>query len=192
MNRLLVLLGSIVFVLVITIMHYSLVNASDNTTSLHRHSESMTFKMLSSVPSGWHDSIREAALSWTERTVVSITESSNSVNYIRYQDYPDWLLDDCDPDNSAGCTDFGYIGDHVQWADIYFNGGVSFGTNTFNCTLNYPDVQETAAHEFGHAAGWLDHSFQPPDVMTGYTDGCWRIPTDHDVESMNAQYANHP
>ena len=78
-----------------------------------------------------------------------------------------------------------------MFVDIILNEDVSFGTSTFNCILNYPDVQETMAHEFGHAAGWLNHTTQDNSVMRTYVTGCFRIPTGHDADTMDGQVDGH-
>ena len=170
----------------------SIVYADDNTTSYHRHAEGMTYKLHVSVPTSWDDDIEEAADGWTKNTDITISEDSGSSNEILYVSYPEDIRSDCNPRTSAACTDADRTGNHILWSDIYLNGDVSFGTSTVKCIGNWPDVQETTAHEFGHAAGWLRHIRRGSSgLMSGSNNSCIRTPQAHDIESMNAQYEDH-
>lgn len=80
--------------------------------------------------------------------------------------------------------------DHIGIVDVYFSEDADFGTGLANCLLGFYDVQELAAHEFGHASGRLAHSPHVTSVMFRHAlPGCTRIPTAHDINSMNKQLA---
>ncbi len=170
----------------------SIVYADDNTTRYHRHAEGMTYKLHVSVPTDWDDDIEGAADGWTDNTDITISESSSSSNEIMYASYPEDIQSECNPRTSQACTDAAKNGDHIIWSDIYLNRNVTFGTSLVNCIGNWPDVQETVAHELGHAAGWLKHIRRGKSgLMSGSNNSCIRTPKAHDIESMNAQYEDH-
>ena len=85
---------------------------------------------------------------------------------------------------------------HITQAQIVFNEDYNdqFETSNLFCLTDYGyDVQTVALHEFGHFARYLRHSTHADDAMYGQEyNGCLRTPSDHDIESMNAQYSGHP
>ena len=137
------------------------------------------------MPSGWHGSINEATDSWTDNTNVTVRNYSSAINWVMKGPMPGG---NCNSDSGA-CSERSWYGDHLEVVDITFNEDVSFGTSLANCILDYPDVQETAAHEFGHAAGWLGHTTNiATSVMkVNAGGGCLRVPDFHDRITMNAQ-----
>lgn len=172
----------------------SVAYATDNTTSYHWHSESPTFRLLADqLPDSWEGAIREAAEAWHERTDITLTESSSSGNTIYRGTIPSSWQAECPPDETLACTRSELNSSHIQTSTMVFNEEKSMGTSSFNCALDIgKDVQTIALHEFGHFAGWLEHSSDSDAAMYGYYNGCQRTPDEHDVDSMNEQYDNHP
>lgn len=80
---------------------------------------------------------------------------------------------------------------HIVDADFVFNQEQSMGTSDFFCFFSLGvDVHTVALHEFGHW-GVLRHTSDSNAVMSPFYEGCRRTPTQHDVDSMNANYAGH-
>ena len=168
------------------------VYADDNTTAGHWHSESVQFKLESSLPNSWKNAIREAADAWEDRTDIIITENSSSSNSISRGVFPTSWHAYCPPDVTAACTKAYDSNNHFTSASIIFNQNISMGTSSVNCALDVgTDVQTVAVHEFGHFAGWLGHSSDSGAAMYGDYNGCQRTPASHDEDSMDSQYEGH-
>ena len=76
---------------------------------------------------------------------------------------------------------------------MLFNEGKSIGTSNVYGILNIGrDVETIALHEFGHFGGSLLHSYDNDDIMCESYQGCRREWSDHDIETMDARYDNHP
>ena len=172
----------------------SVVYATDNTTLYHWHIESPTYRLLTSqLPDSWEGAIREAAETWDERTDVTLTESSSSGNTIYRGAIPSSWQAQCIPAQTLACTRPESNSYHIFTSTMVFNEDHSMGTSSFNCALNRgKDFQTIALHEFGHFAGWLDHSSDTDAAMYEDYNGCQRTQDDHDVDSMNEQYSYHP
>lgn len=171
--------------------------ADDNTTDVHWHAEYIYFGIDSSVPSGWEDDIENAVQDWDELNVVGLERDDMFPNsWVFYLEIPVEYRAGCPVYSTVGCTvrDTGFNPDHIIWSDIYLNDNINFNftTSGWDCFLNIDyDVETVAIHEFGHLAGALSHSTESDTVMAdGYQD-CLRSLYDHDVDSMEAQYAGH-
>lgn len=65
------------------------------------------------------------------------------------------------------------------------------GASSTNCAFDIGvDVQAVALHEFGHW-GRLGHSSDSDAAMFGSYNDCQRVPAEHDLNSMSAQYQGH-
>lgn len=177
----------------------SIVYATHYGTDKHWHSEEATYELVAeSLPDSWEAAIREAGRAWDERTDVTITESGTTRNQIdRGPIVGSWSGGGCHPRRSIACVRFGgrIVNGHLVEADIRFNEiySTGIGTHSLGCFFRRRDVQALVLHEFGHLAGRLDHSTQDYDsVMRPEYDRCIRIPRSHDIQTMNAQYRNHP
>ena len=174
------------------IANVSFVYADDNTTAGHWHSEAVQFKLESNLPDSWKNAIREAAEAWEDRTDITITENSSSINTIRRGVFPDSWQATCPPSIMSACTKAYHSNYHFSSASTIFNQNISMGTSSVNCALDVgTDVQSIAVHEFGHFAGWLAHSSDSGAAMYGNYNGCQRTPASHDEDSMDSQYEGH-
>ena len=181
--------GLVVLGTMLLIMSTYTAYASDYGSDYHWHNAYYNYQIRSSVPSGWHNAINEAAESWNDNTEdMTLEEYSSSYKWIMKGEMPGGTCTSA----SAACTDVYLVGAHISVSDITLNEDVSFGTNTFNCILGYPDVQETMAHEFGHAAGWLGHTSSGGSIMRSPgPSGCSRLPSEHDIDHMDQQVTGH-
>lgn len=177
-------------VLVLLLLTITTALASHNTSDEHWHAEGTTYQIRSSVPSGWDDDFEYAANEWHDDTDISLTESGSSINYIEVDEIPSGV--GCDSGAIACTVIVSITSDHFDIVDIMFNEDTDFGVTYAACWLGLPDVKETAVHEFGHMAGWLEHiTSSAVDSVMRYPPPsfCHRETTDHDVYSMNAQYS---
>ena len=74
---------------------------------------------------------------------------------------------------------------------MVFNWDNSFNTAWWKCFLDIGlDVQTYALHEFGHFAGFLNHSNDSDAIMHRHLLDCQRDLDSHDIQSMNSQYGS--
>lgn len=175
--------------------------ADDNVTDWHWHGGEVGYHINTQVPSAWVSEIQSAANSWTSQTAIGIVYEGRTSNQDpRFSDEhivwhgqipSDWH-DFCPPDNTPACVRWTYMSDnHLVDADMVFNDDFSFTTSDTACLLgNNLDVQTVALHEFGHF-GVLEHTDDAGAVMYPTLLFCRRQLSDHDVESMDLNYAGH-
>lgn len=173
--------------------------ATDNTTPYYWASRPVSWKFDPNqpVPSSWHGAIRQAVDQWHSRTALTFTESSSSINSVFRGPIPSSWQAGCDPGAAIACTRYTYNASSNQLyeVDTVFNSNFPMGTNGTLCALSGPpnnlntiDVQTVALHEFGHW-GVLGHTSDIQAIMFATYKGCQRTLSQHDVDSMNAQYA---
>ena len=182
--------------ILVTLVSISIVSATHYGTTKHWHSEEAEYKLLTDeLPDSWEDKIREAAEGWDDRSIVTITEDTSSNNTIKRGAVSgSWLGEGCYV-SSIACTKLSPGGGrHILNAKMLLNEIYNFGTKSIGCFFNQYDVQSIAAHEFGHFAGKLDHSTDPDERSVMQEDywACIRIPNSHDIDTMDAQYDDHP
>lgn len=186
--NMLVILGGLIF-------QTSPIYATDNTRDIHWHSESPDFKLLTDeLPDSWEDAIEDAADEWSDETNISISEDSSSGNEISQGSIPVAWQASCPPATTLACIGltYGSISRHISEATIVFNEDKSMGTSGIWCFLGIgTDVETVALHEFGHFMG-LTHADDSDAAMYETYNGCQRTPDEHDIDSMNEQYDNHP
>lgn len=168
----------------------TVVYADDNTDWRHWHSESPQYRLLTDqLPDAWENPIRNAADEWDDETNISLTESSSSNNTIWRGAIPQEWWGKCAPSLTAACTWIQYSNNHLHRAQMVFNWDHSFNTASWKCWFDIGlDVETYALHEFGHFAGFLNHSNDSDAVMHIDLQNCERNLDSHDVQSMNTQY----
>ena len=163
--------------------------ATDNTTARHWHSETTTFRIGGSVPSGWHTDINNAGIDWDQNTLVGLTQVHTGMpaNVHADDEVPGYYL----------CTNFSYLAactfvgvdgsGHILGAEITYNDAKTW---IHNCSTSY-DVEFVGIHEFGHVAGGLDDSTSDSDAIMFQGGDCATSLDEHDIDSMNAVYGSH-
>lgn len=179
----------------------SLARASDNVTGVHWHSKNVTYNINSNMPSSWIGASAEAAKAWTDRAALKFnrgsdttsTDPSTSQHVIWNGSVPSSWQSGCPPSTTLACAGTSWDGsNHLLDADLVYNSAeFSLGTNSLWCTLDIGyDVQTIGLHELGHW-GYLGHSSDSGAAMYGGYNDCQRTPAQHDIDSMNSNYAGH-
>lgn len=174
--------------------------ATDNVTGIHWHSAGVTYRLNSALPSNWKGATTDAATAWTDSAKLqfsrgSDTSSTNpdtSAHIVWRGQIPSSWQSGCPPDSTLACARWIYdSNNHLSDTDFVFNEEFSMGVNSLSCLLDLGfDVQTVALHELGHW-GVLSHSSDSGAAMYGAYNGCKRTPRQHDIDSMNSNYANH-
>lgn len=165
-------------------------------TSIHPHGKRAVWRMSTSIPSSWRDSVKEAAKAWTDRTtytfsfdaMTSSTDWTDTTTHIVWRGAIPSTWTFC-TSTALGCTKIRIFSGtkHIADADTIINESKTMGTNTFNCALGQIDVQTLMVHEFGHW-GHLDHTDKRGNAMWGTYDGCRRLPTGYDQALMEYNF----
>ena len=177
--------------------------ATDNDTAWHRHSTDWGYRLNVNLPADWKDAMEEAGIAWSDRTKldfmrntpdISSTDPSTTSHIVWRGTIPSGWQDACPPASTLACTKVKFEGPgsaHLADADTVFDQADSMGASSTNCALGIgTDVQTVMLHEFGHW-GSLDHSTDSEAAMYAFINDCQRVPAQHDLDSMAAQYAGH-
>jgi hypothetical protein len=139
------------------------------------------------VPDTYKNSVRYAANSWTNLTDIDFVESSSSANFIGFDDVTKWGAP-----SAAGAITMRYYNasNNMVKAYMLFNKNMTWATNGSASAL---DVENTAAHEFGHFGGLYDLN-NPLDmaatmyINTSYGETYKRSLEIIDTSMMNSLY----
>lgn len=174
--------------------------ATDNTTGIYWPSRPVTYRLNSALPADWKDAIENgAAKNWTDKTALDLTKGDDTTStapgggssHIWWRGaIPVSWRRGCPVLDTLACTRTRplRVGANITDSDTVFNQDFSLGASSTNCALGIGyDVQTVALHEFGHW-GYLGHSIDFTAAMFQTYQKCQRTPTQHDIDSMNANY----
>jgi hypothetical protein len=179
--------------------------STDNITGVHWHEEKAQYRLhADSLPFRWREATQDAAQQWNRKTAFTLRRGANighhkwrrEGSHIVWQgSIPPAFQDGCPPATSVACARVVFFAGkgpkHIFDADFVFDRGDPLSTsNERNCgslfaLYNDIDVESVGLHEFGHW-GQLAHTSDSNAVMRAQAfSSCKRVPTQHDIDSMN-------